>query len=322
MQDFNRSHWWGVILAGGDGTRLKPLTQSISDDSRPKQFCPLLAGKTLLAQTRFRIASIVDPQRTVFVLTKKHEPFYTEELANVSPARMIVQPSNRGTSPAILWSLFRIAQLDERASVAFFPSDHYYTKEHKFIRGVRAALKSAGTSSNPVILLGAAAVRPEAEYGWIEPDFGNTGVVGRGLMGVKRFWEKPSPETAQLLLNRGCLWNTFVMVGRAVAFLEMIEAAAPEIYRMLALVMRVQDPESQAAAMRAAYESMPVGDFSRQVLSSSTSRLAVSALGDIGWSDLGDPQRLVTTLFESGIENPWVESGSCNHCGLALAAAS
>ena len=43
---------------------------------------------------------------------------------------------------------------------------------------------------------------------------------------------------------------------------------------------------------------------------------------DIRWSDLGDPRRLVTTLFQSGIENPWVTSGCCNHCGAALAAVS
>jgi hypothetical protein len=33
---------WGVVLAGGDGLRLKPLTQFICGDERPKQFCPLL----------------------------------------------------------------------------------------------------------------------------------------------------------------------------------------------------------------------------------------------------------------------------------------
>lgn len=315
-------HRWGVILAGGDGTRLRSLTESISEDDRPKQFCPLLGGKTLLAQTRFRTATVVDPRRTFFVLTKKHEPFYTTELATVSPERMIVQPGNRGTLPAILWSLLRIVQLDEGAAVAFFPSDHYYANEQKFIRGVRSAFKCAASNAKRVILLGATAVRAETEYGWIEPDDSNIAVFRSGLMGIKRFWEKPSPETAELLLKRGCVWNTFVMVGRVTAFLNIIKTAAPQVYHALERAVQLEDLEKQAGAMRAAYDSMPVSDFSRQVLSLSASRLAVAALGDIGWSDLGDPRRLVTTLFESGIENPWVESGCCSHCGLALAAAS
>jgi mannose-1-phosphate guanylyltransferase len=34
-----------IILAGGDGTRLRALTSKISGDNRPKQFCPLLGVK-------------------------------------------------------------------------------------------------------------------------------------------------------------------------------------------------------------------------------------------------------------------------------------
>ena len=64
--------------------------------------------------------------------------------------------------------------------------------------------------------------------------------------------------------------------------------------------------------MRRVYGQIPTADFSKQVLAVSTESLAVASLGDIGWSDLGDPRRLITTLSERGIENPWVQSGSCN----------
>jgi hypothetical protein len=30
---------WAVILASGDGTRLRSFTRSITGDERPKQFC-------------------------------------------------------------------------------------------------------------------------------------------------------------------------------------------------------------------------------------------------------------------------------------------
>src|SRR5258708_1446252 len=105
QRDCNREHRWGVILAGGEGVRLRLLTRMVCGDDRPKQFCPLLGGMTLLARTRQRIARCVSPDQTVFVLLRAHERFYGEELKNVPSTHMVVQPSNRGTLPAILCSL-------------------------------------------------------------------------------------------------------------------------------------------------------------------------------------------------------------------------
>src|SRR5260370_40507968 len=96
----NHKHHWGVILSGGDGLRLRPLTRLLTGDDRPKQFCRLLGEKTLLAETRRRVARTVRPDRALFVLTRSHKPFYAAELAEVPLRRMVVQPSNRGTLPA------------------------------------------------------------------------------------------------------------------------------------------------------------------------------------------------------------------------------
>lgn len=314
----NEKHRWGAILAGGDGVRLRSLTRAVSGDDRPKQFSPLLGGKTLLAQTRLRISEGIDPDRTLFVLTRAHEPFYEKELENVPPNRMVVQPGNRGTLPAILWTLLRVIRFDERALVAFFPSDHHYSKEDEFMTGVASAFDLAETNAQSVILLGAAATHPEVEYGWIEPGASVTMPSGGRLTPVKRFWEKPSYQIAQSLFDQGCLWNTFVMVGSAAAFLGMIRNASPALYRAFEPILSLPDPAMEAEMIQQIYDDLPIADFSKQVLAVSTERLAVASLDDIGWSDLGDPHRLITTLFESGIENPWVASGSCNQCGLTL----
>jgi mannose-1-phosphate guanylyltransferase len=80
----NHRYRWGVILAGGDGVRLRPLTRFISGDDRPKQFCRLFGAKTLLGQTRSRIGSSINRDRTLVILTGSHERFYAEELGDIA----------------------------------------------------------------------------------------------------------------------------------------------------------------------------------------------------------------------------------------------
>ena len=295
----NEMHRWGVILAGGDGTRLRALTRFVWGDDRPKQFCPLLGRRTLLAQTRLRTAACVLPSRTVFALRRAHEPFYSTELKEVPPTQMVVQPSNRGTLPAILWTLLHVIQRDPHASVAFFPSDHSYSNEEKFVEGVESAFDLTEINSRSVILLGATPTQPEVEYGWIEPGAAVASRFGQHLMPVKRFWEKPSYHDAEGLWARGCLWNTFVMVGRASAFVEMIQRAVPNMYRAFERTLTLPNPEMEAEMMQSAYEKLPIADFPSEVLSVSAEMLAVARLGDVGWSDLGDPRRLMATRLNA-----------------------
>jgi hypothetical protein len=97
-------HEWAVILAGGDGTRLKFLTRRITGDERPKQFCPVLGDQALLEETRKRVALEVARERTLFLLNRLHERFYSEILSDTPAGNLIEQPRNVGTAPAILRS--------------------------------------------------------------------------------------------------------------------------------------------------------------------------------------------------------------------------
>lgn len=64
----------GLILAGGEGRRLRPLTQRIAGDGRPKQFCPVLGTTPLLGETRRRVARVLPPDRTLVVVTRRTGP--------------------------------------------------------------------------------------------------------------------------------------------------------------------------------------------------------------------------------------------------------
>jgi mannose-1-phosphate guanylyltransferase len=297
-------HRYCVILAGGDGKRLRQLTQCVSDDARPKQFCPFWAGLTPLRATRHRAARSLDPKRTVFVVTRAHERYYADELADVRPWQVLIQPDNKGTAPAILFSLLHLESIDPGASVVFLPSDHHYGDEHGFLAAVHRAFESAEERAQGPILLAASPTHPEADYGWIEPG-PRIETEGRSdLFRVTRFWEKPSLTAARILLNRGCLWNTFVMVGRVGAFIEMIQRAAPHLYDSFE---RYQTTSGQFDSARL-YDTLVPVDFSRDILAQSPARLAVMNTGPVGWSDLGEPERVIRLISQLDLKCDWLDN--------------
>ncbi len=289
----HNQHAWAVILAGGDGTRLKPLTRLISGDARPKQFCPIFGGRSLLADTRLRIQPVVAPHRTIFSVRRAHERFWLPDLADVDRASILVQPSNKGTAAGIVGAVMHILKLDPEAVICCLPADHYYDNEPGFQAAVESIYAAAFENPASLVLLGASPYYPETEYGWIQPG---------DQAAVTRFVEKPSIEDARTLMDAGCLWNTFVMAGRGETFLEMIENRAPHLPATFRSILRFGLETRRA---RRLYGLLDPVDFSQTVLSTSTDRLRVLKLEGVRWSDLGKPDRVLATLAEAGISPHW-----------------
>ena len=301
---------WAVILAGGSGKRLQPLTrrlfgEGISGEGRPKQFCALLGGDTLLGDTQARIAPVIPEERTAYVVMGAHAPYYNQVLAEVPSERLLVQPGDRGTTAAVAYALARIAAADPEAIAGFFPADHHFTDDSAFAHTLDGAYRLAAWHRDSLLLLGAQPEHPEVEYGWIEPGpaLGSRPEhrLREPVFRVRRFWEKPSAELAGALLDQGCLWNTFVMVGRVQTFLDAMMASVPAVLRAFEPVLQDRSGMGEDVVGRA-YASLVPGDFSKQVLSAVPDRLAVLRLDNVGWSDLGTPERLMETWSRFGVK--------------------
>jgi mannose-1-phosphate guanylyltransferase len=299
------NHNWAVILAGGEGRRLRSFTQLICGDNRPKQFCPIFGGRTLLGQTRHRLSNAVAPERTVFVVVKAHERYYQHELSDVAPPRIVVQPDNKGTAAAIVYSLLRILQEDKDAVVGYFPADHYFEPDSRFASVTASAFDIAARNPESLVLLGAEPHHPETEYGWIEPAeeaWQGMALPHSDCSKVGRFWEKPPVELAERLLERGCLWNTFVMTGRAKTFLKLLAASVPELLQAFEPIESTAPGRAETKMVRRIYGSLNPFDFSHDVLSACADQLLLLRLGDVRWNDLGRPERVMATLAQAAFQ--------------------
>jgi mannose-1-phosphate guanylyltransferase len=205
---------------------------------------------------------------------------------------------NRGTGIAIILALLRILQRDHDALAAFFPCDHFYADPDSFRLTIRSAIECAEYNPESIILVGADAEYPETDYGWIEPGVVVSNATVGPLSLVSRFWEKPSLQQAHELLRQGCLWNTFVTVGRATTFFEMLCSQVPEA--VLAISRAMADN-----ALNVAYASLDTVDFSRDVLANLPDRLLALRDRTSGWADLGSPTRVLDTLSRNGIHPKW-----------------
>ncbi len=278
-----------IVLAAGEGTRLRSLTADVDGRSVPKQFCSLRGGPTLLGEAHRRARASVGAGPIVTVVAREHERYWAAEFG-AGAAEPIVQPANRGTAPGLLLPLLVVLERDPDARVAVLPSDHHVENEERLATELAFALAHAHDSPWSVTLLGITPDAPESEYGWILPDPGAS-----RFGGVRRFVEKPSPAVAAELFAQGALWNGLLLVARAKALLDLyarrLPALALDFARVFALSKRLR-----ARALEDLYGRIEPADFSRDVLAGSEDCLRVLAVPPCGWTDLGTPRRVAECL--------------------------
>ena len=299
---------WALLLAGGEGRRLRPLTRQISGDARPKQFCPIFDGETLLDRTRRRADLLSRMDQQVVVVSGHHAPYWAPVARDLAPDRLVVQPDDAGTAPGVLYPLLRIRHLAGNVPVTVYPSDHYVSDEGAFVTSVAHAVAVVRQRSDLVVLMGVEAGSPETEYGWIEPDEVPLPLPGEPAFPIRRFCEKPSARLAERLFNGGALWNSFVMVGWVDAFLGLAARTAPDLLRALERLRRVIGTEDEPRVAEQVYRRLaatPSG-FSERILAPATDGLVTVRVKGVDWSDWGHPERVVATIRRTGWRPTWL----------------
>jgi mannose-1-phosphate guanylyltransferase len=275
---------WVVVLAGGDGLRLKSLTRDEHGRHVPKQFCSFTGDGALLDHTLDRAAGLTSADRILVVVQEAHRRWWGPLLRRLPPDNVIVQAANRGTGVAVLRAVRRVRGRERNPFFLFLPSDQGVEHEAAWRGAIRRAGRSARRWPFHVVLI-AMAVQLDPDFGWLLPGQESPDETRP----VLEFIEKPTHAEAVRVVARGGLCSTFVFAASAEALLALYRLHAPDL---LARLAREADglggPRSQG---RTSLE-VPPCDFSRDLLAYAAERVRLLPGPACGWTDLGTPERL------------------------------
>jgi len=267
-----------VIMAGGSGTRLWPLSRSLF----PKQFLSLATNQSMLQETLKRTFGL-DTSKAVLLCNENHRFLVAEQLRslNYTGARILLEPAGRNTAPALALAAFDIINTRDDGIMMVMAADHVIEDTQAFEDAVRQAVPQA--LNNKLLTFGIVADKPETGYGYIK----RGDKVDDSTYLVNQFVEKPDLKTAEAYLESGdYYWNSGMFLFKASAYLAELKQHAPAIYK--ACEIAYQEKSEDLDFIRAGKESFlsSPDDSIDYAIMEQTSNAMVIPL-DAGWSDIG-----------------------------------
>lgn len=275
---------YAVILAGGGGTRLWPLSRR----AKPKPFLPLLGGETLFQGALRRIAPLVEPSATYVVAEDRLLPLAADQAPWLTGEQLVAEPVGRNTAAAVCLAALAIDRSPDEV-MAVLPADAHVGDEDGFRLALAAAARAAAAGS--LVVLGVTPTSPATGYGYVVTQQQPSRAGGEARP-VAAFEEKPDRGRAeQLMTEGGALWNAGIFVWRRDVLLDALERHAPQILGPLRAAL------VSGQSLGAVYRELPQLSIDRALLEPAAAEGVVRVVkADVGWSDLGSWNALHAAL--------------------------
>lgn len=274
-------HLNAVILAGGSGTRLWPL----STPKFPKQFLPLPNGNSMIQETLIRVASLVSPERSWVVTGRSMAGLVYEHLPSIPMSHILGEPMGRSSAPAIAWVAATIARRDPEAIMAAFSADAVIANVETLIQTLHLSYELA--DKGYLVTVGIKPTAPETGYGYIrfaeELDEGYEHQAFR----AERFVEKPNLATAQTYLRDGhYVWNAGIFIWKVQSILAEFREHLPEMLRKIETIVDAMGTSNEQATLEELWPTLQSISIDYGILEKTKNLVVIPA--DLGWNDVGN----------------------------------
>jgi mannose-1-phosphate guanylyltransferase len=295
-------HLWSIILAGGEGERLRQFVHRWLGYHKPKQYCTFIGKRSMFQHTLDRADRLASPGRKVIVIARTHNQEALGQLDGREIGELTIQPENRDTAAGVFLPLTHVLVRDPEATVVIYPSDHFVFPEHRFTSALEAAIRASELLSERLIVVAVAPDRSDSDYGWIRPRL-RLGCMGEhSLHKVEQFVEKPHPELARQIMLSGALWNTLIVVTRALTLWRLGWQIFPDLMKLFERYGESVGESNEAAVRQSIYQRMPRYNLSSHLLARVPASIVALQMTGVLWSDWGRPERIAKTLQEIGRE--------------------
>ena len=286
-------------MAGGVGSRFWP----VSTESFPKQFHDMLGtGDTLIQKTFQRLNKLI-PTENIFILTnEKYNDLVLQQLPDVKPEQVVLEPAMRNTAPCILYASLKIQKENPDAVMIVAPSDHWIEDETAFTQNVQQAFQFC-EQNDALMTLGIKPTFPNTGYGYIE--CGNASA--ENISNVIQFREKPDYDTAKQFLAQGnFLWNAGIFMWSATSVIKAFKTNQPELFEHFYKGIETYNTDAEAEFIEENYAKAENISVDYAIMESSKNVFVIPATFD--WNDLGTWGSLYDKLDKDSSQNAIVNA--------------
>ncbi len=275
------SSYYALIMAGGGGTRLWPLSRQ----ARPKQTLTLVGERTMFEHAVDRIASLFQPEEIFVVTGEEHLESLLLQAPELPRANFLLEPVGQGTAPAIGLGAVHLRRRDPQAVMVVLTADHFIRDVERFRRVLTAAAQVA--EKGHLVTLGITPSFPSTAFGYIQQGEQLYEVDGFAVFRALRFTEKPSPETAFQMVESGLYtWNSGMFIWRVDRIMEEFARQMPDLYDVLMQIDAVLGTPAYEPTLRRLWPELVPQSIDYGVMEGARDVVVIPV--DIGWSDVGN----------------------------------